>query len=174
MADTAGSANDLTWWWAGPFAQALAAMGRAAPETLSQPILPGWMFGNVISVTEQNSSAPETERAIVAEQSYGRQLGRIMDALMVLIADRPAGDGEPQALQDLVALHAEIEAIKTKAAADRLQAVQSDLARLKSADPAEFERISGELRALLALEARPSRSGSPGSRRSRGGGAAGR
>jgi len=150
MADAASNANDFTWWWAGPFAQALAAMGRGAPETLTQPILPGAIFGNTFLVTEQNSSAPETERAIVAEQSYGRQLGRIMDALMVLIEDRPPGAAQPQALQDLVALHAEIEAIKTKAAADRLQAVQSDLARLKTADPAEFERISAELRALLA------------------------
>src|SRR5512145_2677242 len=69
-----------SWWplWGGwpwrSFAQPVAAPS-VAPDSLTQPILPGWTFGNVITVTERNSSAPETERAIVAEESYGRQLG---------------------------------------------------------------------------------------------------
>ncbi|MCP4615127.1 MAG: hypothetical protein GY844_01695, partial [Bradyrhizobium sp.] len=61
----------------------------APPRNLEQPILPGWVFGSVTNITEQNSSAPDTEREIVAAQSYGRQLGRVMDALAVLIADLP-------------------------------------------------------------------------------------
>jgi hypothetical protein len=40
-----------------------------------QPINPGWTFGNLISVTEQNSSAPDTEREIVAtETERGRHV----------------------------------------------------------------------------------------------------
>jgi hypothetical protein len=61
----------------------------AAPRNLVQPILPGWVFGSVTNITEQNSSAPDTEREIIAAQSYGRQLGRVMDALAILIADLP-------------------------------------------------------------------------------------
>src|SRR5947209_4928897 len=73
----------------------------AAPRTLVQPILPGWVFGNVTNVTEQNSSAPETEREIVAAQSYGRQLGRIMDAVALLIADLPKEKQGEKAFEDL-------------------------------------------------------------------------
>src|SRR5262249_42009991 len=60
-----------------------------APRNLVQPILPGWVFGNMINVTEKNSSAPDTEREIVAAHSYGRQLGRVMDAVATLIAELP-------------------------------------------------------------------------------------
>ena len=72
----------------------------AAPQTLVQPILPGWVFGSVTNVTEQNSSAPETEREIIAAQSYGRQLGRVMDALAVLIADLPKAEQDAKAFQE--------------------------------------------------------------------------
>src|SRR5688572_2432578 len=49
-----------------------------APSQLSQPINQGWSFGNVI-VNESNSSAPSTELAIVAEESYGRQIGKLLE-----------------------------------------------------------------------------------------------
>ena len=61
----------------------------AASDEIIQPINPGWTFGNLISVTEQNSSAPDTERDIVSVDSYGRQLGRVIDALAELINERP-------------------------------------------------------------------------------------
>lgn len=47
------------------------------------------MFGNVITVTEANSTSPETEREILTKESYGRQLGRMMDAVAALIEERP-------------------------------------------------------------------------------------
>ena len=56
-----------------------------APQVLTQPILPGWLFANSINVTEENSASPGTEQAIVAKYSYGRQLGRIVDVLGELI-----------------------------------------------------------------------------------------
>jgi short chain dehydrogenase len=33
-----------------------------APQTSSQPILPGWLFANTVNATEENSNSPETER----------------------------------------------------------------------------------------------------------------
>jgi hypothetical protein len=69
-------------WMMGP-------LGLLEQPTPNQPINPGWAFGNVVNVTEQNSSAPGTERDIVASISYGKQLGRITDALAALIAERP-------------------------------------------------------------------------------------
>ena len=58
---------------------------RLAPQVLTQPILPGWTVGNVYNVTENNSTAPQTEQEIVSRHSYGRQLGRMSDALSVLV-----------------------------------------------------------------------------------------
>ena len=59
----------------------------AAPENLAQAVLPGWNFGTIVNVSEENSAAPETELAILRTQSYGRQLGQISDALQVLITE---------------------------------------------------------------------------------------
>jgi hypothetical protein len=56
-----------------------------APDLLVQPVNPGWMFGNII-VNAQNSADPAVEQEIVEQVSYGRQLGRILEAVEVLVA----------------------------------------------------------------------------------------
>ena len=58
----------------------------SAPQTLNQPILPGWLPGNTVNVTEENSSSPETEQKIVESHSYGQQLGRVLDVVKEPIA----------------------------------------------------------------------------------------
>ena len=68
-------------WLYNPFAEFVKAGYSATPQKLNQPILPGWTFGNIISVSERNSSSPDTERRIVDQHSYGRQLGHLMDAM---------------------------------------------------------------------------------------------
>ncbi len=121
----------------------------AAPQNLVQPILPGWVFGSVTNITEQNSSAPDTEQQIVAAHSYGRQLGRVMDALALLIADLPkARQGEP-AFEQFARTRAEIDDIKAKAAARRLDRIVADLAALKQARPEDYERLAAALRETL-------------------------
>jgi hypothetical protein len=70
----------FAWWsrlWREMYVQAIP-VPSLAPQVLTQPILPGWLAGNNINVTEENSSSPETEREIVAKYSYGRQLGRVI------------------------------------------------------------------------------------------------
>jgi hypothetical protein len=121
----------------------------AAPQTLVQPILPGWVFGSVTNVTEQNSSAPETEREIIAAQSYGRQLGRVMDALAVLIADLPKEKQDTKAFQEFTKIRLEIDVIKAQAAARRLDRIAADLATLKKTEPEEYERLAATLREAL-------------------------
>jgi len=59
------------------------SMVRRAPQALNQPINPGWSFGN-ITVNNVNSSAPDVERDVVSRHSYGRQIGRLMDAVAAL------------------------------------------------------------------------------------------
>jgi hypothetical protein len=121
----------------------------AAPQTLVQPILPGWVFGSVTNVTEQNSSAPETEREIIAAQSYGRQLGRVMDALAVLIAGLPKANRDAKAFQEFTKIRLEIDGIKAQAAARRLDRIAADLATLKETKPEEYERLAATLREAL-------------------------
>jgi hypothetical protein len=121
----------------------------AAPQSLAQSILPGWVFGGVVNVTEQNSSAPDTERQIVARQSYGRQLGRIIDALVILIAEQEKEGRKTKAFDTLMELDREINTIKMRAAATRLDHVIADLATLKQNDAKEHDRIVAALRKVL-------------------------
>ena len=121
----------------------------AAPQNLVQPILPGWVLGSVTNITEQNSSAPDTEREILAANSYGRQLGRIMDALVVLIARLPREEQKDKAFKAFTEIHDQINDIKVKAAARRLDSVIADLATLKEAKPEEFKRLAATLRDVL-------------------------
>jgi DNA-binding HxlR family transcriptional regulator len=121
----------------------------AAPKNLVQPILPGWVFGAEVNVTEQNSSAPDTEREIVAKQSYGRQLGRIMDALVVLIAEQEKKGPKAAAFDRFMELNREINAIKTQAAASRLDRMIADLAMLKEKEPQQYARVAATLRDVL-------------------------
>lgn len=91
------------WWWPRWMTDALSSSGSAlAPQLLNQPILPGSTFGNVITVTDRNSSSPDMERDIVAKESYGRQLGRVIDALEVLIQKRPKKAPKSATLDDLL------------------------------------------------------------------------
>ena len=121
----------------------------AAPRNLVQPILPGWVFGSVTNSTVQNSSAPDTEREIVAAQSYGRQLGRVMDALAVLIADLPEEKQTATAFEEFTKIRCEIDDIKAQAAVRRLDRIEADLATLKQTEPGEYQRLAAKLRETL-------------------------
>jgi hypothetical protein len=100
----------------------------AATENLSQSILPGWNFGP-ITINDQNSGSPSAELEIVAAASYGRQLGKLMDAVCLLIErDGHNDDADlPPPLADLLALRDRVEAIKTDTAKRRVQQVARDL-----------------------------------------------
>jgi hypothetical protein len=137
---------DWTSWMKGPMPNPLDFF--AAPRNFVQPILPGW-FGIVTNITEQNSSAPETEREIVAAQSYGRQLGRVMDALAVVIADLPKEQQDAPPFEEFAKLRSEIDGIKAQAAARRLDRIAADLATLKATKPEEYERLAATLRKAL-------------------------
>jgi hypothetical protein len=120
-------------WW--------TSMGLA-PQSLNQPILPGWM----ITINGINSSAPETEMEIVQRHSYGRQLGRMADALEALIEERDEGVADDERFQEFTKMKQEIDELKLDAAATRLRA---DLATLKAARPAEYRRLRDALRRVL-------------------------
>lgn len=58
MSHSSQPSKPMTWPWASFMENFSNPFGSFAPSSLTQPINPGWSFGNVISVTEQNSSAP--------------------------------------------------------------------------------------------------------------------
>jgi hypothetical protein len=116
-----------------------------APQVLTQPILPGWLVGNSINVTEENSRSPETEREIVARYSYGRQLGRVIDVLGDLIESWPGGAPDEPSVRRFAELRDDIEKIK----AERIARAISDLAGMKQRNPGEYERLAPRLQEIL-------------------------
>jgi hypothetical protein len=139
-------------WWSWPWRVAGAGTSSSpsfAPQALDQPILPGWTFANSINVTEANSSSPETEREIVAAHSYGQQLGRIMDVLDELVRKQPAGSLSAQHVREFDELRNDIETIKARQAAKRVEQMITDLAAVKRRDPDEYQRLATELRKVL-------------------------
>jgi hypothetical protein len=71
---------------------------------------------NYITVNLGNSTDPDAERAIIAVASYGKQLGRIGDALLVLLSHLPAdaalSQDEKDAICDLKTMLREIGSVK--------------------------------------------------------------
>lgn len=127
-----------------------AALPRLAPEALAQSINPGWSA--VFNINSNNSSAPETEQTVVARHSYGRQLGRLMDAVGLLLDDLQARDGavpQDKRIEDFRRLQADIGDIKLRAAQRRLDRIAGDLETLRRADEAAYERLKGRLRELV-------------------------
>jgi hypothetical protein len=131
--------DPATWmasWWRG--------LGLA-PENLTQPILPGW----AITINGINSSAPQTEVEVLQHHSYGRQLGRMADALQALIEERGREASSDQRLEEFAKMKQEIDEIKLDAAATRIDRVRADLAALEAARPAEYRRLRDALRRVL-------------------------
>jgi hypothetical protein len=151
---TNNQTSDLGSWPFWPWSTWMSSLGwpssAIAPQNLNQPILPGWMIGNSIVVNETNSSSPETEQKIVANESYGRQLGRVIDALAVLIEERRPGSPQPTALNDLIALRDKVNDIKAEVEATRGQRIEAQLASLKTRSPDEYRRILSLLKTDLA------------------------
>ena len=133
-------APDLWMRWWSPWAS-------LAPRDLTQPINSGWSFGNVI-VNQRNSSAPATEQAILAEESYGRQIGKLLEAVHALIKEKP-GSADNPAFKDIEALREKIERLKGEAAVARIDQLRRDLELLKASDKAAFEARIAALRSLL-------------------------
>ena len=138
------NAASLFWNWPAGLLDALKMpVPAAAPQNLTQPILP-WVFANSISVNNANSSCPELEMEIVARQSYGRQLGRVMPALQALIQERPEGAPPNPAFAEFLALSQEIQSIKDQSLASRVSRLESDLAWVKAHDAEAYRQIAGK------------------------------
>lgn len=122
-------------------------MMALAPQRLWQSILPGWIFAENVMVNPQNSSAPDVELAILAQDSYGRQLGKVIDALDVLIrtGNQPTEQDDKDALQELIGLHDKVRNIKEVIETDRIARIRRDLKALKAARPLDYAKLVSSL-----------------------------
>ena len=117
-----------------------------APHNLTQPINPGWTFGNLIQVTERNSSAPDTEAQIVGRHSYGRQIGRVMDAVALLLERADASTRDDARAEDFAALQRDVLAIKREQSAARLLRLRDELVSLRRDHPEAWRELQALLR----------------------------
>jgi hypothetical protein len=101
--------------------------------------MPGWTF----NMNSSNSTAPQTEVDVVAKHSYGRQIGRVSDALKLLIEEHHGKAPEDQRFSDFLTMKPEIDNVKQDTAATRIERIVKDLALLK-----------GRVRALARCSAR--------------------
>jgi len=121
------------------------AMWRIAPDNLAQSILQGW----TLNINSNNSTAPQTEVEVVAKHSYGRQLGRMSDALGLLIVERHGKTPEDKRFADFLTMKQEIDQVKQDAAAARVERIVKDLALLKAQDQEQYVRLRDALREAL-------------------------
>ena len=121
-----------------------------APNTLQQPINTGWSFGPTINVNSGNSTSPQVEAEVLQRHSYGRQIGRISDALAALIGERGAAAASDPRYAKFLQMKAEVDAIKADVALQRIEQLRGELAVLKTERPAEHRRLLKALRELLA------------------------
>jgi hypothetical protein len=120
-------------------------MFSLAPHNLIQPIV----TDSTLTINEVNSSAPDTEAQVVSHHSYGRQLGRMSDALEALIEERGPEARSDKRFHDFMAMKQQIDRIKFDATAARVARLRADLAALKKARPAEYRRLRDALRPVL-------------------------
>ena len=122
-----------------------ASASAFAPPSLVQPILPGW----TLNVNSHNSTAPQTEADVVARHSYGRQLGRMADALEALIVERHGDAPTQRDFAEFLSMKREIDRLKDGTALARVEQLARDLALLREAQPDQFARVRAALAALV-------------------------
>lgn len=121
-----------------------------APQKLMQSFNNGWSFAN-LTINSMNSSAPDTEQAIVAVESYGRQIGKLLDAVDLLVKQQ-SDWREHAAFSEVDALKRRIDRVKQDQAVHRIEQLRSDLGLLRaSSDAADKARHADMLAALRAL-----------------------
>ncbi len=136
--------NDGWAWDPGSLLKQWQAAMQLVPSTLVQPILPGW----TLNVNAFNSASPQTEADVLQKFSYGRQLGRISEALAVLVDARdPKATDERFA--DFRAMKGGIDEIKAGNAQARVERLLADLDLLKVSRPEAYAQLRDELKKRL-------------------------
>ena len=137
------------WNWAGmdpaEWIRTWQTAWRFGPESLVQPILPGW----TLNVNSNNSSSPQTEVDVLARHSYGRQIGRMADALAILIVEQHGQVPKDKSFAEFLSMKHEIDKVKQDAAASRIEQLTRDLALLKDSNETKYTELRDALRKAL-------------------------
>ena len=152
--------SDRRWW----------PLPISAPTgDVTQAINPmSWLFRTnaqtgLVNITTGRSEDPVLEHRIVAEvASYGRQLGRVIDALCVVVAELPDADLTRQqrtVLAEFTKLADEIAAVKSATRATRVTEPEIDrligeIEALRESDPTLHRRLTARLQAAFPPPAR--------------------
>jgi hypothetical protein len=134
-------------WWPWPLQQ--WSLPALAPQQLTQPINPDWA---VVRVTYNNSSAPDIERGVLEQHSYGRQIGRLMDAVCALAERLPATARADQRIVEFEALAQDILRIKQDARLPRIERLQKDVEALQRDDPTAYGLLKARLSGSSSME----------------------
>jgi hypothetical protein len=143
---------------------------QIAPDFVDQDINP-WSFWlspmrqlGMINVIEMKSSDPRMERTVTENVAgYGRQLGRITEALYVLLEHTNTArftDEEKEALNDFTTLAEDIAVAKACGSAmtrDNVERFLKGLRELEKHDPPRYREIAGRLKDQIKV-------GAPGQR----------
>lgn len=125
----------------------LSMFGIRAPLSgdVTQDISPS--FG-LVNINATRSGDPALEKRIITEvASYGRQLGRLLEAVDVLVRQQPRdglGEADIRALEQLHELAERIAAVKEEAALGQVDRIVSDvraLSRDPEANAAAIQRV---------------------------------
>jgi hypothetical protein len=132
------------WWPTLPASSPLPANAAGARGPLSgdvtQAFEASWFRSlgdqlGFININTARAGDPELERRITEQvASYGRQLGRVLDALDVLIRRQDRSDlseDARRALDQLQEMRGEIEAMKATAAADKVDRLVAGVRELR-------------------------------------------
>ncbi|MDM0110783.1 hypothetical protein QTI66_01410 [Variovorax sp. J22R133] len=134
------AASNGLWFW--PQGWSWPAL---APRNLYQPISSDFSVGSLISVTNVNSSAPDIERDVLQQHSYGRQIGRLLDAVALLVERLPEKVKQDERVVALEQLVQDVEDIKDAARKPRLQRLEEQIDALKRDDPKAYETLLRKL-----------------------------
>lgn len=126
-----------------------AALSSASrfPRTFEQPIQPGWTIAGTV-INETNSGDPAMEHAIVGKQSYGRQIGRMADALAVLIEEAKPTVRRNDAITAFTEMKDKIDKIKRETEDARFKKVLADLEALQKNDNETFQKRIRQIASL--------------------------
>jgi hypothetical protein len=147
---------DVSWPWTWPLGGDVTQWIRTSwIKSLSDQT-------GFININNVRAGDPEVERRIIEDvASYGRQLGRIMEALDVVIGHLRLGErtdltaDERHALQDFSDLVRQVQMLKGDTSPPRLTVTEldrmlDDLQALKHRDSPAYQRIATRLRDVIA------------------------
>jgi hypothetical protein len=86
---------------------------------------------------------------VVRRHSYGRQLGRIADAVEALIEERGDAARVDERVSQFNEMKDEIDEIKNRLAVERVDRMRADLTALRKTRPDEYARLRDELHRAL-------------------------